>query len=126
MEHRCDHRKIFALEIVINDRDAGEIRGKTRNVSLSGMLVDISDMPIQLNPIINISFPVECGEIIRACTAKAFVVHQHSGSVGLMFSEIDSDVRQMLRKLLYGYATVSERAYLSQHQQEISAARAVA
>ncbi|MGD8907740.1 MAG: PilZ domain-containing protein [Chromatiales bacterium] len=126
MEHRCDHRKLLTLEIVLNDRDAGEIRGKSRNVSLSGMLVDISDMSMRLNTIIDISFPVECGESIRACTAKVFVVHQKSGCVGLMFSEIDSDVRQMLRKLLYGYATVSERAYLAQHQQDISAARAVA
>jgi hypothetical protein len=126
MEHRCDHRKLVSLEIVLNDRDAGEITGKTRNVSLSGMLVDIGEMPMPLNTIINISFPVECGDLIRACTAKAFVVHQQSGSVGLMFSEIDSDVRQMLRKLLYGYATVSERAYRSQHRQDISATRAVA
>ncbi|MEJ2454974.1 MAG: PilZ domain-containing protein [Candidatus Thiodiazotropha sp.] len=126
MEHRCDHRKLLSLEIVLNDLDAGEIRGKTRNVSLSGMLVDIGDAPLRLNTIIDISFPVVCGEISRNCKAKAFVVHQQSGSVGLMFSEIDSDVRQMLRKLLYGYATLSERAYLSQRQQEISASRAVA
>ncbi len=126
MEHRCDHRKLLTLEIVLNDLDAGEIRGKTRNVSLSGMLVDIGDAPLRLNTIIDISFPVVCGEISRNCKAKAFVVHQQSGSVGLMFSEIDSDVRQMLRKLLYGYATLSERAYLSQRQQEISASRAVA
>jgi hypothetical protein len=126
MEHRCDHRKLLSLEIVLNDRDAGKVRGKTRNVSLSGMLVDIGDTPMRLNTIIDISFPVVCGEISRNCEAKAFVVHQQAGSVGLMFSEIDSDVRQMLRKLLYGYATLSERAYLSQHQQEISAPRAVA
>jgi hypothetical protein len=29
-----------------------------------------------------------------------------------MFSEMDAGVRQMLRKLLYGYATVAERAYI--------------
>jgi hypothetical protein len=125
MEHRCDHRKLLTLEIVLNDRNTGEIRGKTRNVSLSGMLVEITENPMRLNTIIDIAFPVECGESIRACTAKAFVVHQQAGSVGLMFSEIDSDVRQMLRKLLYGYATLSERAYLSQHQQEISTVTAV-
>ncbi len=126
MEHRCDHRKLLSLEIVLNDRDAGEIKGKTRNVSLSGMLVDIGDNPIRLNTIIDICFPVVCGEMSRDCKTKAFVVHQQSGSVGLMFSEIDSDVRQMLRKLLYGYATLSERVHLSQRQQEISASQAVA
>ena len=126
MEHRCDHRKLLSLEIVLNDRDAGEIRGRTRNVSLSGMLVDIGDTPMQLNTTIDISFPVVCGEISRNCKAKAFVVHQQTSSVGLMFSEMDSDIRQMLRKLLYGYATLSERAHLSQRQSEISASRAVA
>jgi hypothetical protein len=126
MEHRCDHRKLLTQEIVLNDRDVGEILGRTRNVSLSGMLVDIGDTPIGLNTIIEISFPVVCGELSRQCKTKAYVVHQQSGCVGLMFSEIDSDVRQMLRKLLYGYATLSERAHLSQRQQQISASRAVA
>lgn len=126
MEHRCDHRKLSALEIVLNDRTKGEIRGRTRNVSLSGMLVDVGETPIRLNTIIDISFPVQCGENSRSCKAKAFVVHQQAGSVGLMFSEIDSDVRQMLRKLLYGYATVAERAYLSQRQQRNYASKAVA
>ncbi len=127
MEHRCDHRKLLTQEIVLNDRDVGEIIGRTRNISLSGMLVDIGDVPsIALNTIIEISFPVVCGELSRQCKAKAYVVYKQAGSVGLMFSEIDSDVRQMLRKLLYGYATVSERAHLSQRQQQISATRAVA
>ncbi len=126
MEHRCNHRKLLTLEIVLNDRVAGEIRGKTRNVSLSGMLVDIGESPLSLNTIIDISFPVVCNGMSRKCTAKAYVVHQQAGSVGLMFSEIDSDIRQMLRKLIYGYATLSERAYQSQRRQEISAPRAVA
>ena len=56
MEHRCNHRKLLTLEIVLNDRVAGEIRGKTRNVSLSGMLVDIGESPLSLNTIIDISF----------------------------------------------------------------------
>ena len=126
MEHRCDHRKLMTLEIVLNDRKVGEIRGRTRNVSLSGMLVDIGETPMDLNTIIDISFPVVCGEISRNCSAKALVVHQQGGSVGLMFSELDSDVRQMLRKLLFGYATLSERAFQSQRKHEISASRAVA
>jgi hypothetical protein len=42
------------------------------------------------------------------------VVHQQAGCLGLMFSELDAGVRQMLRKMLYGYATVAERAYLYQ------------
>lgn len=126
MEHRCDHRKLLTLEIVLNDRLVGEIKGKTRNVSLSGMLVDIGETPIDLNTVIDVSFPVICGEMSRECNTKALVVHKQAGSVGLMFSEIDSDIRQMLRKLLYGYATVSERAHLSQYRPEISNSRAVA
>ncbi|MCU7812138.1 MAG: PilZ domain-containing protein [Candidatus Thiodiazotropha sp. (ex Notomyrtea botanica)] len=126
MEHRCDHRKLLTLEIIINDRQQGKVTGKTRNVSLSGMLVDISDKPLPLNTIVDISFPVDCGEESRECRAKAYVVHQQSGSVGLMFSEIDSSVRQMLRKLIFGYATVTERAYHSHKQPEITINRAVA
>jgi hypothetical protein len=90
------------------------------------MLVDIGETPMRLNTIIDISFPVVCGKESRDCKTKAFVVHQQAGSLGLMFSEIDSDIRQMLRKLLYGYATLSERAYLSQRQQKTAISRAVA
>jgi hypothetical protein len=126
MEHRCDHRKLLSLEIVINDRHHGKIKGRTRNVSLSGMLIDVGETSLGLNTIIDISFPVICGEESRKCRAKAYVVHQQSGSLGLMFSEIDSDVRQMLRKLLFGYATVAERAFLSQRRQSVPDTRAVA
>ncbi len=90
------------------------------------MLIDIGETSLGLNTIIDISFPVICGEESRKCSAKAYVVHQQSGSLGLMFSEIDSDVRQMLRKLLFGYATVAERAFLSQRRQSVPDTRAVA
>ncbi|MEW7973278.1 MAG: PilZ domain-containing protein [Candidatus Thiodiazotropha endolucinida] len=112
MEHRRDHRKLLSFEIVINDRTYGQLHGKVRNISLSGMLVDIGDSSHHLNPIVDVSFPVEsCGGKSQ-CQAKAFIVHQQSGCLGLMFSELDAGVRQMLRKMLYGYATVAERAYM--------------
>jgi hypothetical protein len=126
MEHRCDHRKLITLEIVLSDCHAGVIQGKTRNVSLSGMLIDIGGTPIGLNTIIDVSFPVVCDELSQNCKAKAFVVHRQGGSIGLMFSEIDSDVRQMLRKLLYGYATPSERALMSKLRRNVSTSKAVA
>jgi c-di-GMP-binding flagellar brake protein YcgR len=112
MEHRRDHRKLLSLEIVINDRNHGKIHGKIRNISLSGMLVDLGDSSHQLTPIVDVTFPVDTCGCQKQCHAKAFIVHQQSGSLGLMFSELDAGVRQMLRKMLYGYATVAERAYL--------------
>jgi hypothetical protein len=113
MEHRRDHRKLLSLEIVINDRNNSKIYGKIRNISLSGMLVDLGDSSHQLTPIVDVTFPVESCGSRKQCQAKAFIVHQQSGCLGLMFSELDAGVRQMLRKMLYGYATVAERAYLN-------------
>jgi hypothetical protein len=112
MEHRRDHRKLLSCEIVINDRTLGKIHGNIRNISLSGMLVDIGDSSHHLNAIVDVSFSLESCGAKRECRTKAFVVHQQSGCLGLMFSEIDAGVRQMLRKMLYGYATVAERAYM--------------
>ena len=126
MEHRCDHRKLLSLEILINDRNTGVFKGKTRNVSLSGMLIEFSETPVELDTIVEVSFPVVCGEMTRDCKAKALVIHQQNGKVGLMFSEIDTNVRQMLRKLLFGYATPAERAHIDLHRQEIPTSRAVA
>jgi c-di-GMP-binding flagellar brake protein YcgR len=114
MEHRRDHRKLLSLDININDRNLGRINGKIRNISLSGMLVDIGDSTQQLNAIVEVTFAVEASSDASQCKAKAYVVHQQSGFLGLMFSELDAGVRQMLRKMLYGYATVAERAYMYQ------------
>lgn len=114
MEHRCDHRKLISCEIIIQDRKLGRMKGIIRNISLSGMLIDIGESSQQLSTIVEVSFPVEACGGTSQCRAKAMVVHQQSGCLGLMFSELDASVRQMLRKMLYGYATVAERAYLYQ------------
>jgi c-di-GMP-binding flagellar brake protein YcgR len=119
MEHRCDHRKLISCEITIKDRKLGKLKGKVRNISLSGMLVDVGEDSQQINTIVEVSFPVEACGGTSQCRAKAMVVHQQSGCLGLMFSELDSSIRQMLRKMLYGYATVAERAYLYQGQNAI-------
>jgi hypothetical protein len=112
MEHRRDQRKLLSSEIIINDRIVGQLQGRIRNISLSGMLVDIGDSSQHLNPVVEVTFHLEsCGED-KQCRTKAFIVHQQSGCLGMMFSEMDAGVRQMLRKKLYGYATVAERAYM--------------
>ena len=126
MEHRCDHRKQLSLEVVLHDRNLGKIQGRTRNVSLSGMLIEIDETSLKLSTIVDVSFPVTSGSESRKCSAKAYVVYQQSDRLGLMFSEIDSDVRQMLRKELFGYATLAERAYLSHKGLDGAKARAVA
>ncbi|MET0065146.1 MAG: PilZ domain-containing protein [Candidatus Thiodiazotropha sp.] len=114
MEHRCEHRKLIACEITIIDRDLGEIKGRIRNISLSGMLVDLGDSSLDLNKIIQVSFHMENCADSAECRTKAMVVHQQAGCLGLMFNDLDPGVRQMLRKKLYGYATLSERAYREQ------------
>jgi hypothetical protein len=120
MEHRRDHRKLLPSEITINDRILGKLHGKIRNISLSGMLVDIGDSSQHLNPIVGITFPLELCGGKKQCQTKAFIVHQQSGCLGLMFSELDAGVRQMLRKVLYGHATVAERAYIQTGYSEMS------
>ncbi|MEJ2610385.1 MAG: PilZ domain-containing protein [Candidatus Thiodiazotropha sp.] len=114
MEHRCDNRKLISCDVIISDCRLGSVKGRVRNISLNGMLVAISDSAQQINGIIDVSFPIEGGDSNQQCQAKALVVHQQSGCLGLMFSELDPGVKQMLRKMLYGYATVTERAYLYQ------------
>jgi hypothetical protein len=78
------------------------------------MLVDIGESAQRINKIVEVSFPIDACGGTSHCRAKAMVVHKQSNCLGLMFSELDAGVRQMLRKMLYGYATVTERAYLYQ------------
>ena len=115
MEDRYNQRKALSLEIMLSVRELGLMSGTTRNVSLGGMSVDIGRISLEKNQLVDIVFPVNCGDESRQCKAKAMVAHSSLGNIGLMFSELDSNVTQMLRKLLFGYATVSQRAYLAQN-----------
>ncbi|USF86346.1 PilZ domain-containing protein [Candidatus Endoriftia persephone] len=127
MEHRCNQRKPMSINVVLNYRNLGLVTGRTRNLSLGGMFIDIGVIKLSRNAVVELSFPVACGSGTQQCKAKALVVHHGSDGVGLMFCEMDSKVRQMLRMVLFGYATVSQRAYQTSYgtQQADSVTRAI-
>ena len=118
VEDRYNQRKALSLDIMLSVRDLGLMSGKTRNVSLGGMSVDIGRISLEKDRLVDIVFPVNCGDESRQCKARAVVAHSSLGDIGLMFSELDSNVTQMLRKLLFGYATVSQRTYLAQNNSD--------
>ena len=80
-----------------------------------GMSVDICQFRLGRQQQVDIAFQVNCGDQVRQCKAKGVVVHSRKGTVGLRFKGLDSCVRQMLRRRLFGYATVSQRTYLAQN-----------
>ena len=114
MNQRYEQRKSLALDITLAVEGKGQFRGRTMDISLGGMAVDMGHRQLEPFDCVNIIFNVDCGDEARKCQASAIVMHSHSGCSGLAFSEMDSNVKQMLRKLLFGYATVSQRAYLAQ------------
>lgn len=104
MEHRCAVRKPIALNVTLNYRGLGLISGKTQDVGLGGMFINVGRVQLAINALVEITFPVKCPTKSVQCKAKALVVHHRADGVGLMFSELDTNVRQMLRRILNGQA----------------------
>ncbi len=102
MEHRCAVRKPIALDVTLNYRGLGLISGKTQDVGLGGMFINVGRVQLAINALVDITFPVKCPTKSMQCKAKALVVHHRADGVGLMFSELDTNVRQMLRRVLNG------------------------
>lgn len=122
MNQRYDQRKPLSLAITLAVAGKGALSGKTTDISLGGMAVDVAGASLNPFDCVDVIFDVDCGDQVRECKASAVVMHSRKGRSGLAFSELDSNVKQMLRKLLFGYATVSQRAYLAQSQVERSSA----
>jgi c-di-GMP-binding flagellar brake protein YcgR len=118
MNQRYEQRKSLSLDITIAVEGKGKLSGRTMDISLGGMAVDIGRDWLEPCDCVDIIFNVDCGEQVRQCRASAVVMHSRVGYSGLAFSELDSTVKQMLRKRLFGYATVSQRAYLAQSHVE--------
>jgi len=116
MEKRFNQRKPFAIRIKLDVPNKGLMDASTLDMSLGGMSVDLGLILLAQNEIVNVTFLVDCGDEARQCMAKAVVAHNQLGRIGLTFRDLDSKVKQMLRKELFGYATVSQRAYLAQVQ----------
>ncbi len=75
MEHRCAVRKPIALNVTLNYRGLGLISGKTQDVGLGGMFINVGRVQLAVNALVDITFPVKCPTKSMQCKAQALVVH---------------------------------------------------
>lgn len=109
MELRNDVRKARVLDVVINYGALGLVRGRSGNIGLGGMSVDLGCIQLPVDAPVRVSFDL-CPETPgRYCTIEARVVHNRDLAVGLMFLKLENNSLEALRSLL------------SDHGQEIAA-----
>lgn len=82
MDHRCGTRMPLNLEVALQSRTFGEVRGRIRDISIGGMRVEAgADFSVHQPVTIEFSFPH--GSAPQRW--EAMVVRAGNGSVGVMF-----------------------------------------
>ena len=87
IEHRWSSRKAINLDVNLYYPPIGIINGKTRNISLEGMFVDIQGIHIPTQARLEICLP-------------AYVVHSDESGIGLMLQHVGYREFDALRYML--------------------------
>jgi hypothetical protein len=87
-EHRWSSRKQIHLEINLYYPPIGRISGRTRNISLEGMFVDLKGVQIPARTRLEIGFTAELHGSSTEHRLPAYVVHTGEGGIGLMLQHV--------------------------------------
>ena len=99
-EHRWSSRKDINLDINLYYPPVGMINGKTRNVSLEGMFVELKGVQIPPQSRLEICFTAENRGKATEHRLPAYVVHQREGGIGLMLQHVGYREFDALRFML--------------------------
>lgn len=102
MEHRYTERKPVDFTVVISCPRVGLFRGRARDVSLGGMLVQSECVMIPLYAPVVVSIQSDPGQPQCCVQAQGMVIHQHGTAFGLMFDDLSPECMTALRDLLSG------------------------
>ena len=105
MEHRCSVRKSLILEVVLNCRSLGLVRGRTRDIGMGGMFVDIGRIQLPMNALVESCILLETDGQTKPFRTEAMVVHTGRSGVGLMFSDLSPAFHRRLRELIFSGGT---------------------
>ena len=100
IEHRWSPRKPINLEVSLFYPPLGSITGKTRNISLEGMYVEMDGTDIPQQARLEVAFITRHGERERLHRLPAYVVHSHERGVGLMLQHVGYHEFDALRYML--------------------------
>lgn len=83
MDHRWTGRFMFCMNVVINYSPLGLISGKTRNISLQGMFVEIPNIYLGSEEDIEVTFSLPFSKTPQSACVKARVVHSSDNGIGI-------------------------------------------
>ena len=100
MEHRWSERKPINMDVTMYYEPIGRIHGKTRNVSLEGMYIEIDGTYVPDQVELEISFVTQEGTQEHAHKVPAYVVHGGSNGIGVMLRHVGYNDFHALRHML--------------------------
>ena len=100
VEHRWSARKPLSIEVGLYYPPIGRINGRTRDVSLEGMFVDLQGAQIPPQSRVEVTFTVNNNGEPTEHRLPAYVVHERDGGVGLMLQHVGYREFDALRYML--------------------------
>lgn len=95
MEQRKSSRQLADMDVVIDYRGLGMIRGRALNISKGGMFVETGRIRLPMHAAVDAAL-IAVGSRPRALRFKAVVVQQGTEGVGLRISQMDEDAEVFL------------------------------
>jgi hypothetical protein len=100
VEHRWSSRKAISMDVNLYYPPVGMINGKTRNISLEGMFVDLEGTQIPAQARLEICFTAETHGRATEHRLPAYVVHGNDRGIGLMLQHVGYREFDALRYML--------------------------
>jgi hypothetical protein len=108
VEHRNSPRRPVTLYTMLNYPSLGLVRGCIRDIGMSGMFVDIGRIQLPVNATLEISLMFGPSSLKAPMQVEAIVVRCAEKGVGLMFDELDSEMRYALSHIVFGASNVHD------------------
>lgn len=100
IEHRWSSRKNINIDVNLYYPPVGMICGKTRNISLEGMFVDLQGVSIPPQARLEICFTAQTRGAATEHRLPAYVVHNSDAGIGLMLQHVGYREFDALRYML--------------------------
>lgn len=105
MEHRCSVRKPIVLDVVLSCRTLGLVGGRTKDIGMGGMSVDIGRIQLPVNAIVECFLLLGGGDPVKPYRTEAMVVHAGRSGIGLLFSQLKPPLQLALQEMLFADTT---------------------
>ena len=100
IEHRWSSRKNINIDVSLYYPPIGTISGKTRNISLEGMFVDLEGASIPPQARLEVRFTAQTRDSAVEHRLPAYVVHGSEQGIGLMLQHVGYREFDALRYML--------------------------